>query len=570
MPTKAVLCARAGLGVIAALIVAGQADAKPARHGRRGDAEASTKALEDQVKALQAEISSLQSWRDAEMSHRAQTDQQVSDLQRQLADAQAQAREARAAADAQIQTIPGVVKKEVAAEVPHDGKLHEKGVSITFGGFAAMESVYRSKNEIADIGSNYAKIPFDNAPLAHTQELRGSARQSRLSMLAEGDINPTTHAAFYTELDFLAGPQTANSNESNSFSPRIRNVYGTLDYDDLGLHFLAGQSWSLATLNAKGISPRNEVPPPTIEAQYVVGFAWARQPQLRIVGDFLHKQLWAGLSVENPQTTFASAASGVAGTSVNGISTTINGTPTSQFASINTLSLNRVPDIIGKVAIEPEMFGGRPVHAEIFGIYRNFYDRVNVAPTNGLGLPAGVGNSSVDGGGFGWGVTWTVVPKYVDLETSGLTGRGLGRYGSTGLPDVVVGPDGRLKPIPETMFLGGGTLHASRALDIYVFGGEERQKAVYSNIGGSFYGFGAPSPDLSGCAVEGASCSPNIRLASQITAGLWDKVYQGKFGSVRVGLQYSYTELTGFPDAHGYEPHTHDHMIFTSVRYYPF
>src|SRR6202008_2373162 len=147
-----------------------------------------------------------------------------------------------------------------------------------------------SKNIESDISSSFARIPFENAPLAHTNELRGTARQSRLSFLAQGDINKVTHAAFYGEFDFQAAAQTANSNESNSYNPRIRNVYGTLDWASMGLHFLGGQNWSLITLNTKGITRRNEAPPPAIDAQYVPGFAWARQPQIRLVKDFADKQ----------------------------------------------------------------------------------------------------------------------------------------------------------------------------------------------------------------------------------------------------------------------------------------
>jgi hypothetical protein len=389
--------------------------------------------------------------------------------------------------------------------------------------------------------------------------------------LAEGDINPDTHAAFYTEMDFLAGPQTANSNESNSFSPRIRNAYGTLDWDNLGLHLLAGQNWSLATMNTNGITPRNELPPPTIDAQYVVGFSWARQPQIRLTSDFDHKQIWAAVSLENPQTTFASAATGTTGTSVPGLTVTDGGTSTSQFDSANTLSLNHIPDVIAKLAFEPDLFGARPLHMEVYGLYRSYYDRVNVTTaSNILGLPVGVSNANTNGGGIGAGVTWTVVPKLLDLEASALTGRGIGRYGSAQLPDTVVAPNGELKPIPETMVMLGGTLHATRALDLYVYGGEDRENSVASTIGTGHYGFGSPFATLSACSTEGAACTPDIKLMTQITGGLWDKAYQGSFGSVRIGLQYSHTELTAFSGMTGGSPKTSDDMIFTSFRYYPF
>jgi hypothetical protein len=441
-------------------------------------------------------------------------------------------------------------------------------VTLTLGGFAAAESVYRSKNEEADIGSSFAKIPFANNPLAHTEELRGTARQSRLSLLAEGDINPNTKAAFYTELDFLAGPQTGNSNESNSFSPRIRNVYGTLDIGSL--EFLAGQNWSLTTMNTKGITPRNELPPATIDAQYVTGFTWARQPQFRITDSFLDKQIWAAISVENPQTTFASAATGTTGTSVSGLTVTTGAASTSQFDSANTLSLNHVPDVVGKLAFEPNLGGFRPLHAEIYGIYRSYYDRVNVTGANVLGLPVGASNKNTDGGGIGGGFTFAVIPKILDLQASGLTGRGIGRYGSGQLPDTVVGVDGSLKPIQEYMYLVGATLHATPSLDIYAYYGEEQDKTVQTTIGANHYGYGSSFANLTGCATEGGTCAVDLKSETQITGGIWDKVYQGSFGQVRVGLQYSYTQLTAFPGATGGAPKTNDNMIFTSFRYYPF
>lgn len=573
MKMKTLLLCKVGLGALGAMALATTADAKPVKHVRHArPAEATaTQALEAQVKALQDQVTMLRSWHDAEMSRHSQDEQQVADLRQQLAAADAKAQAATVAVNQQIQTLPSVVKSEIAAEKPKDGKVRYKGVALTFGGFLAAETVQRSKNEVADIGSNFSKIPFANNAVGHTQETRATARQSRLSLLAEGDINKTTHAAFYSEFDFLAGPQTANSNESNSYSPRIRNIYGTLDWDDLGLHLLAGQNWSLATMNTKGITPRNESPPPVIEAQYVAGFSWARQPQLRLTKDFDDKQIWAAFSLENPQTTFAGAATGTTGTSIPGVTVTNNGAPSSQFDSANTLSLNHTPDMIAKLAVEPLINGSRPVHAELYGLYRSFYDRVNVTTANNLlNLPVGASNHSVDGGGVGWGVTWAVAPGLLDVEASGLSGRGVGRYGTSQLPDTVVGPDGVLKPIKETMYMGGATLHATRALDLYLFGGEEAQKAAYSRIGTGVYGFGAPTANLAGCSVEGAACSPNIRRVSQLTGGFWDKIYQGSFGSVRFGVQYSHTELTAFAGATGAAPKTSDDMIFTSFRYYPF
>ena len=109
----------------------------------------------------------------------------------------------------------------MAKDKPKTDKIYYKGITVTLGGFAAAEGVYRTKNDVADIGSNYSKIPYNNATLAHTDELRGTARQSRLSILAQGNLTPDMVAAFYGEFDFLAAAQTGNSNESDSYSPRF-------------------------------------------------------------------------------------------------------------------------------------------------------------------------------------------------------------------------------------------------------------------------------------------------------------------------------------------------------------
>ena len=436
-------------------------------------------------------------------------------------------------------------------------------VSVTLGGFLASEGVYRSRSETADIGSSFNGVPFANAATGHMSETRFTARQSRLTLLVQGDVDSTTHLAMWNEVDFLGGAQTANSNESNSYNLRIRNMYATVDWDRLGLQVLAGQNWSLLTLNNKGITPRSEVPPATIDAQYVVGFNWARQPQLRITKNWNH-EFWAALSLENPQTTFAPNAA-----AATGISVTDTHTGGSQFDSANNFSLNHVPDVIGKLAWEPVIDGAQPLHVEAFGLYRSFYNRINAAAGNAAAVPAGIANSSPDGGGFGGSISWTAIPKTLDLQVSAMTGTGIGRYGSGQLPDVTLRPDGTLAPVRETTFLGGVTFHATPMLDLYVYGGQEAEQRKYFDVGTQHLGLGNPALNLTGCFVEGGACSPNLNSENQVAAGLWWKAYHGKFGSFRIGAQYSYTHLAAFSGVGG-KPTTDDSMVFTSVRYYPF
>jgi hypothetical protein len=444
--------------------------------------------------------------------------------------------------------------------------------TVTLGGFLAMETLYRSRNEGADIGSTFSGIPFPSTNTAHTSELRFSARQSRLSILAQGNADSDTHLAFYGEFDFMAGPGSANSNESNSYSPRIRNVYGTVDWDAEGVELLAGQNWSLLTLNSHGITPRNEVPPATIDAQYSVGFNWARQPQIRIVKNFDH-QLWLAVSLENPQTTFAGAPGNGTLTGLNVVDTIAG---SSEFdKTVNTLSLNHVPDVIGKVAWEPMIGDSQPLHIEAFGIYRSFYDRVEVtAASNALGLPVGNNNFNETGGGVGGSIAYSVIPKTLDLQITAMTGTGIGRYGSGQLPDVTIRPNGTLAPIQETTALFGATWHVTPLLDIYTYAGQEAEQPKFFNVTSgattTHLGIGNPSVVNTGCATELGACSVNLESENQINGGFWWRAYQGKFGSFRFGMQYSYTKLQSFAGSTGVHAPTDDSMVFTSIRYYPF
>ena len=579
MTLKTSLLASAAVLMVCALSTTGTAQATP-KH--RHPTPAGT-GLADQVKALKAQVDSLQATVQAQAQSQQQTQAQIAASQAQADQATAAAHAAQAKLDMQIEQIPGVVQTAVAAQpAPTLDKLKYKGVTLTLGGFAAAEGIYRSKNIESDISSSFAKLPFENAPLAHVNELRGTARQSRVSFLAQGDINVATHASFYGEFDFQGAAQTANSNESNSYNPRIRNLYGAVDWDYWGLHLLAGQNWSLVTLNSKGITPRNEAPPPVIDAQYIPGFAWTRQPQLRIVKDFADKQGWLALSLENPQTTFTGTAGNALPVGVGVLdlvtgNATINGAPAgsaafSGFNSVNTTSLNRTPDVILKAAWEPYIGVARPLHIEVFGLYRDFYDQVTVTAANTQGLAPGVRQANVSGGGWGAGVTYAAIPKVLDLQASVMSGRGIGRYGSAQLADATLRIDGKVAPISETMFLVGGTLHATPELDLYLFGGQEREDSQISTLGATNYGFGNLANTAftaAGCTTVGGSCSATVRSVGQLTAGFWDKPYTGPFGQIRIGLQYSHTRLEGFAGG-GYTPKTSEDMVFTSFRYYPF
>jgi hypothetical protein len=449
-----------------------------------------------------------------------------------------------------------------------DSTMDAGPVTVTLGGFLASEGLYRSRNEESDIGSTFSGVPFGNVPAAHTSEARFTARQSRITLLAQGDVNSDTHLTFYNEMDFLGAAQSANSKESNSYNLRIRNMYTTVDWDSLGLQLLAGQNWSLATANTHGITPRNELVPATIEAQYVVGFVWARQPQIRITKNW-NKEFWLAVSVENPQTTIAGGAATATGFSV--YDQQAGG---SLFNSANNYTTNHVPDVIGKIAWEPWIGDSQPLHMEVYGIYRDFYDRTYVAATNALNAAAGDYNKDIAGGSVGGTITWTAIPHFLDLQVTGSSGTGIGRYASGQLPDATLAPNGSLDPISETIWLAGGTWHATPTFDIYAYGGQEAEHSKVFTTGTTLTGLGVPTANLSACVAAdtatSTACSAQLHNENQITAGFWWRIYQGKFGSFRYGMEYSYTHLTAFAGAGGIKPTTDDSMVFTSIRYYPF
>jgi hypothetical protein len=524
------------------------------------------------------------------------------DLQKELDQLKAQINSLKAAINEQrVETRHTKEKLKVVAERPYspplvaavpegatplfvtaNKKIQFGAITITPGGFAAMEGRFATRNVQADIGTQYSAIPF--GPQGNTNELVFSARQSRIAALIEAPISSNMFVAGYGEFDFLGSGATSNRNESDSFVPRIRHLYATLDNNEYGMHVLAGQTWSLLTMNSKGITPRNEVTPPTIDAQYVPGFVWKRHPQIRLTKDF-NEKLWFSVSAEEAQTTFGTAcAAGVNGaaiTSNTGAAETatcaLGGNANLNGTAVTNFSVNRVPDVVGKVAYEARL-GDHDLHLEGSAIYRDLYDRVAYA--NGTAA-----NYDTTGYGFGGGLIAAVIPKRLDFQVSGLVGKGIGSYGTAQFGDTTFGSNGNLSGLREQMLLAGLTLHATPSIDLYAFGGVEQVQPDYyttNAAGTAFAGYGAPNANNSGCynSVNGtsATCGGNAKRVWQVTAGMWDKIYKGNFGEVRVGLQYSYTQKELFAGnattapaaALVGAPRAADHSVLTSLRYYPF
>ena len=461
------------------------------------------------------------------------------------------------------------------------------GIHVSMAGsFIALEGAWREHSEVSNGASDppfgSPGIPLQNSALWNEREFRMSAQQSRIALKINGDIDPSQHLKAYYEMDFLGASTDANNRESNSFTPRIRQAYFQYDNDNYHLHAVAGQGWSLLTQNWYGMLPGTENVPLTIDAQYVVGFDWLRNPQVRFVYDW-NKFAWFGVSIEQPGTVFPGSPSAATVSPAAPIVTSINNTCTgaSHLNGTTTCSNDIAPDIIEKFAVDPG-WG----HYEVLGLQRWFTDQVAVTT-----LP----NSWSQKVTFGWGVGGNallpVIPKILELQGSVLYGQAIGRYTSSQLPDAVIGPSGALTPVTALSFLVGAVAHPIEGNDIYVYYGQDQTYTNSWTVAATQGGWGNPNFINNGCLnqnlsggtlgsfntpIAGFTCTFDVQKTQEFTIGFWQDLYKGNWGRVRAGLQYEYVKLTAFPGVptgtgtpnQGLAPN--NNIAFFSLRYYPF
>ncbi len=452
--------------------------------------------------------------------------------------------------------------------------IHFKGITITPGGFMAAESVYRNRALGADVNTPYNSIFMPGSGQNAVSEFFASGRQSRISMLAEGKFNDTKLTG-YVEADFLSAGVTSNNNASNSYTLRQRQVWGQAALHN-GLSFTGGQMWSLVTETKKGVDNRSEALPMTIDANYTVGFSWARQYGFRVVKNF-NNHVWLAASLENPQTIFA-ARGNASNFALGGL-----GNGGGLYNSTANYSFNATPDLVLKAAVEPGLG-----HYEIFGIVSRFRDRVypceeppaSSSLCNGVSSTQGAYNSSKNGAGLGANARITLF-KHLDFGVHALAGNGVGRYGSAGLPDATVNADGTLALLRSYQGLATLEWHMPR-FDVYLNGGEEYlgRRWQIDPVSGKAVGYGSPLFVTSGCYTETlpgsgtgfgfgglANCNADTQRVIEGTFGFWLRLYNGPKGKLQLGPQYSYVSRDAWTGTVG-APHGIENMVFTSFRYY--
>jgi hypothetical protein len=536
--------------------------------------------FQQQLKQQQSQIQQQQNQIQQLQQNNSQLQQQVQQQTQALQGSVQQASQQAAAAEQGVTTLHTTVddlatstkantnalleSKKAVNSLENPLAIHYKGVTITPGGWLESTFMFRTRNENADLTSNFGAVPYSDVTNYNLTEFRGSARGSRAILVAEG-LAGTTKLTGYMELDFLGQAPTGNQVETNSFVPRQRQLWMQAEMKN-GLTVSAGQFWSLMTTDRKGIALRSEFIPTTIEGSYVVGYTYVRQNAVRVVKNYSNKT-WLGFEVANPETSQPNFSGTMnPGVVLGGFNNSANATSpngsTLNFlaGSTNGFSTNTAPDFIGKVAFEPG-YG----HFELKVLGRIFRDRVVGAQTN-----------YTAGGGLGWAAILPVKPKKVDFIFEGLVGKGIGRYGAANVSDVTVSPTGNVVPLPAVHALAGLEFHPQPKLDVFVYGGDEYiGKAVYNHYSeGKFVagGYGSHLVNNTYCDVESApstapACGAQNKNLYDVTGGFWYRIFKGSFGTLQYGAQYEYIRRITWAGVGG-APQGFDNVFLTSMRFY--
>ncbi len=458
--------------------------------------------------------------------------------------------------------------------------LHYKGITLSpAGSFVAGETVWRQGATGGDINTALTGVPLANSQASELSEFFGSGRQSRVALKGIGKLNSATLTAYY-EADWLSSGTTSNNNQSNSYTLRQRQIWGDAKLAS-GWDFSGGTGWSLVTETTQGLTRGTEVLPSTIDAQYSAGFVWGRQYSFRVSKDF-GKTFFLGASVENAETLNASGQN----TPTNYLLGS-TGTGGGLYDNQANYSFNYTPDFVVKMAFEPG-WG----HWEIFGIERNFRDRIypcaTVSATCTVPTTALPSNSTAVGAGLGGGFRAPLGTKKFTIGLKGLWGQGVGRYGSSTIADVTLRPNAVFSPIHGFSALSTIELNPTSRLNMYFNYGGDYLDRDYVLSGTTQVGYGTRSAGMSGCLVEptaptagatGAApiapsaCGGSNKDVQEFTAGYWFNFYNGPKGRFRQGLTYEDVRRDLWSGAGGTAnpgngAHGTDNMIFTSLRYY--
>lgn len=590
---------------------------KHTKHHKETPEEIQLREMREMLKAQQDQIDALKAQIQSKSSEATAAQQTAADAQAQAAAAAASAAQAKAAAEAssskvdavsssvaQIQTTTTEMTEKVAAnqkkmeqEINEPTALHYKGVTLTPGGFAAFEGVYRQHSVNSDINTPFNSIPFPGANEGHVDELNFSGRQSRLSLLSTGDLGNVKLSGYY-EVDWLGAGVTSNNNQSNSYVLRQRQIWGQGAFAN-GFTVTGGQMWSLVTEDKTGTDNRTEILPQSIDSQYTVGFNWTRQPGIRIqqrFGDYKTGAFTIAASAEQAQITNFTATSATSGAVPTNFYFAGAGQNGGLYNAYNgTYANNVAPDFVVKAAVDTKGF-----HGEVGGLARFLRDyyypilTTTVSPTTGAVSytysTTSTSSTAAAGGIFG-SVRVTPSPL-LSVAVQAMAGPGVGRYGSAQLADATLKPDGELEPIRNYHGLFTLDSHPTKKLELFAYyGGEYDQRTVYTVLpttgtGSALEGYGAPNLVNTGCygtaanpgsstggSLSASNCASPTRYIQEAMGGFIYRLFDSPTkGRLQYWVTYQYIQRnlwSGIGNATTPTgPRAEDPMIHISMRYY--
>jgi len=607
--------------------------AKPKKHTTT-TAAAAKKPVCDACDQIQALKTDMQGQIDAMKQDLAAKDAELQAAKKAAADAQAAADRANAAVSSQNQAVTdnasavttlqttvtdlkanavslaSTVSDETSAikkSINSPNVLHFRGVTIQPGGFAAAETVYRTKATGGDIPTAFSSIPYEGADAYSLSEFFGSARQSRVSMMVEGKTPNATLRGYY-EADWLGTGITSNNNQSNSYVLRQRVIWGQAETNSHWA-FTGGQLWSLATEDKKGISNLSGdiMTPQTIDPNYVAGFVWTRQYGFRVTKTF--KNVAFGVAVENPQLLYSAALAGntpyailgsaganggnynAAISGLSGLSTYVqsytglttqdaagasvysyirNYNTVSANSNIANYSFNQAPDLIVKLALDPgwghyEILGiAGFAHQTVYpGVTQNSVKYGGITDIQGFaGAAPGtavVAKSSTAGnyinsiilGGVGASMRVPVIKDKLTFGAKALYGPGMGRYGDSTLSDVTNDASGQLAPIHNLSGLLTIEANPTPRLSLYLnYGGDYAGRADFA---GSELTLGDPTATFCESSVGGVPlsaanastyCSAKPTPAMFANGGSWGSHFTAAPALTAVGYGSRYASVS--------------------------
>lgn len=475
------------------------------------------------------------------------------------------------AADA-APVVPAVTFEKVAAspQKPNTGtNLAPSPVSVAIGnstltplGFVDATYFFRSATIGSGIGTNFAAIPYSNAPNGHLSESNFSAQNSRIGLRFDSTI-VGWKVLGYLESDFLFNNNAPSFQiTSNSAGMRLRNYF--VDVDNGRIEFLGGQDWSLLTPNRKGLSP---VPSDifytqNMDTNYQLGLTWTRAPQFRVIAH-AGSHVSAGLGIENPQQyigggngssqvalpSYLSSQSSFTGQFQNG-STSIAGVP-------NTSAV-----FIAKLAFDSDPEGNHNMHVEVAEAASKERDYIpaSFATANKYIVP-GTHSTGVFSGELDSNLQ---IFKRLHLIQNLYWSDGLGRYIFGSAPDVAVLPSGALTPIHALSTLDGFEAQVSRntMLTFYYGGLYLQPTAVFDPTAA---GSTLSKPVYAGYGYAG---STQVRSVEEYTLGWIQTIWKNRnYGSLALINQYSYLAKSPFATTVSTPGDPHVHIVYVDLRY---